>query len=82
MESRYTAGMRKFTERESKLIRKLKDRPPLAILKIAEPCPLHSMCTPLPLFRVYKIDDERFEAEWNSYHELGTKQTFRFEEMN
>jgi hypothetical protein len=40
------------------------------------------MCVPLPLFRVYKIDDGSFEAEWNSYHLAGPKQVFRFEESN
>jgi hypothetical protein len=37
------------------------------------------MCTPLPLFRVYKIDDVSFEAEWNSHHVPGPKQVFQFE---
>jgi hypothetical protein len=32
----------------------------------------------LPLFRVYKIDDTSFEAQWNGYHEQGTTQTFNF----
>lgn len=36
------------------------------------------MCVPLPLFRVYKIDDGNFEAEWNSYHSAGPKQVFQF----
>jgi hypothetical protein len=72
--------MRTFTKAETKLILKLKDLPPQTILKISEPCPLHSVCTPLPLFRVYKIDDSSFEAEWNSYHAPGPKQVFRFEE--
>jgi len=49
------------------------------ILQIKEPCPTHSVCNPLPLFRVYKIDDDTFEAQWNGYHEEGTKQLFRFE---
>jgi hypothetical protein len=60
----------------------LKSLAPQSVLKIAEPCPLHSMCVPLPLFRVYKIDDGSFEAEWNSYHQAGPKQVFRFEESN
>ena len=79
----YTSRMHTFTERENKLISKLKSLAPQAVLKIAEPCPLHSMCVPLPLFRVYKIDDGSFEAEWNSFHNAGPKQVFRFgEERN
>jgi hypothetical protein len=70
-----------FTDREMKLVQKLKGVPAQTILKIAEPCPLHSYCNPLPLFRVYKIDDESFEAEWNSHHEKGTKQAFKFGEI-
>lgn len=70
--------MHTFTERETKLISKLKSKAPQTILKIAKPCPLHSMCVPLPLFRVYKIDDGNFEAEWNSYHSAGPKQVFQF----
>jgi hypothetical protein len=70
--------MHTFTDKESKLIRKLKNMPVQTVLKISEPCPLHSACTPLPLFRVYKIDDGQFEAEWNSYHSIGTRQVFGF----
>ena len=73
--------MQTFTERETKLISKLKPQPPQTVLKIVQPCPLHSMCTPLPLFRVYKIDDTSFEAEWNSHHAPGPKQVFKFEEQ-
>ena len=72
--------MQTFTQPETSLIRKLKDMPMQTILKISEPCPLHSVCTPLPLFRIYKIDDATFEAEWNSHHALGTRQVFRFED--
>jgi len=32
------------------------------------------------LFRIYKIDDESFEAQWNGYHEAGPKQVFRCED--
>ncbi|HLQ78708.1 MAG TPA: hypothetical protein VK210_15220 [Terriglobia bacterium] len=74
--------MRTFTDRESKLITKLKSLSPQTVLKIAEPCPSHSMCVPLPLFRVYKIDDASFEAEWNSHHVAGPRQVFQFEEPN
>jgi hypothetical protein len=74
--------MHTFTEKETQLITRLKDLPVQTVLKISEPCPLHSMCTPLPLFRVYKIDDSSFEAEWNSYHAIGTKQVFTFDGQN
>jgi len=75
----YTSVMHTFTSRENKLISKLKSLAPQSVLKIAEPCPLHSMCVPLPLFRVYKIDDSSFQAEWNSHHQTGPKQVFPFE---
>jgi hypothetical protein len=68
-----------FTDRESKLVRRLRSMPPQTILKIQEPCPLHSVCTPLPLFRVYRVDDSQFEAEWNTHHKAGPKQLFTFE---
>jgi len=74
--------MQTFTDRENKLISKLKSQASQTVLKIAEPCPLHSMCVPLPLFRVYKIDDVSFEAEWNSYHSAGPRQIFQFEKPN
>jgi len=72
--------MTTFTDTELKLIRHLMTQPPQTILQIKEPCPTHSVCNPLPLFRVYKIDDDTFEAQWNGYHEEGTKQVFRFED--
>lgn len=72
--------MTTFTDTELKLIRHLKTQPSQTILQIKEPCPTHSVCNPLPLFRVYKIDDDTFEAQWNGYHEEGTKQLFRFED--
>ena len=71
--------MRTFTGPELKLIEKIAGRPPLTVLQIASVCPTHSVCTPLPLFRIYKIDDASFEAQWNGYHEAGTKQVFQFE---
>ena len=70
--------MTTFTEAELKLIRKLSEQPPQTVLQIRKTCPTHSVCTPLPLFRIYKIDDEAFEAQWNGYHEPGTKQVFQF----
>jgi len=68
-----------FTDAELKLIRKLSTQPPQSVLVIKKACPTHSVCNPLPIFRVYKLDDESFEAQWNDYHEPGTKQVFRFE---
>jgi len=73
--------MRTFTNAELKLISKLTTQQPLTVLQIKDACPTHSVCTPLPLFRVYKIDDNSFEAQWNGYHEQGTKQIFRFDNV-
>jgi hypothetical protein len=72
--------MTTFTEAELKLIRKLATQSAQTVLQIKKACPLHSVCNPLPLFRIYKIDDGSFEAQWNGYHEAGTQQVFRFEE--
>jgi hypothetical protein len=74
--------MTTFTDAELKLIRKLSGQPPQTALSIKKACPTHSVCTPLPLFRVYKIDDASFEAQWNGYHEQGTKQVFEFSNVN
>ena len=74
--------MTTFTDDELKLVRKLASEPSLTVLQIKKACPTHSVCTPLPLFRVYKIDDASFEAQWNGFHEAGPKQVFRFEEAN
>ena len=71
--------MTTFTDAELKLVRKLAMQPPLTVLQIKKACPTHSVCTPLPLFRIYKIDDASFEAQWNGYHDTGPKQVFRFE---
>lgn len=72
--------MKVFTEPELKLIRKLSGQPPQTVSMIRKACPTHSVCNPLPVFRVYKVDDVTFEAQWNGYHERGTAQMFRFEE--
>ena len=69
-----------FTDAELKLIQKLTAQPPQTVLQIKEACPTHSVCNPLPLFRIYKIDDQTFEAQWNGYHEAGTKQVFQFQQ--
>ena len=71
--------MTTFTDAELKLVRKLRTQPSLTVLQIRKACPTHSVCTPLPLFRLYKIDDGWFEAQWNGYHETGLKQMFTFE---
>jgi len=70
--------MKTFSDDELKLTRTLRQRPPHTILSIPQACPLHSYCTPLPLFRIYKIDDDTFEAEWSDVHHPGVRQTFRF----
>ena len=74
--------MKTFTDHELKLIRQLKDRTPDTVLEIKDACLLHSYCSPLPLFRVYKIDDGTFQAQWNDYHKHGVKQVFRFEDIS
>jgi hypothetical protein len=73
--------MHTFSDREMKLVLRLKEQPPETVLRLQDPCPLHSVCTPLPLFRVYKIDDSTFEAQWNDYHNPGTRQVFRFDQV-
>jgi len=73
--------MTTFTDAELKLVRKLTAQQPLSVLQIQQACPTHSVCNPLPLFRVYKIDNDSFEAQWNGYHERGTKQVFRFDNI-
>ena len=70
--------MQMFKEDELKLITRLRGQAPLTVLQIKKPCPTHSVCTPLPLFRIYKVDDASFEAQWNGYHEAGIKQIFNF----
>jgi hypothetical protein len=74
--------MMTFTDAELKVVRKLATEAPLTVLQIKKACPIHSVCNPLPLFRVYKIDDASFEAQWNGFHEVGPKQVFQFERNN
>ena len=74
--------MTTFTDDELKLIRKLSDQPLSTVLQIRKACPTHSVCDPLPLFRVYKMDDSSFEAQWNGYHEPGVRQVFRFQDVS
>ena len=71
--------MNTFTDAEMKLIHKLRGLAPQSVLLIRKSCPTHSVCNPMPLFRIYEIDDASFEAEWNGYHEAGTKQVFTFD---
>ena len=75
------ANMKTFTTKEYKLIQKLRNLPPQATLHVKEPRPNHSFCVPLPLFRVYRVDEETFEAGWNYHHQEGPKQSFRFSEV-
>jgi hypothetical protein len=70
--------MKTFTDPELKLIRKLTSQPAQTVLQIKKACPKHSVCMPLPVFRVYKIDENSFEAQWNGFHEAGPKQIFQF----
>ena len=70
--------MKTFSDREIKLVRKLQEQPAGTILRIQQACPLHSYCSPLPSFRLYKVDDATFEAEWNEIHHPGIKQVFGF----
>jgi len=71
--------MKAFNDREMKLVQKLKDQPAGSILRIQQACLLHSYCNPLPLFRVHRIDDETFDAQWNDQHKPGIKQVFKFD---
>jgi hypothetical protein len=73
--------MKTFTEEELRLIDRLRKAPAQTTLELREPCPTHSVCTPLPLFRVYRSSDGAFEAEWNSHHKKGPKQTFLFADL-
>jgi hypothetical protein len=73
--------MKTFTQRELQLIRKLETVGEQTTLEFRAPCPTHSACVPLPLFRVYRTDGDVFQAEWNDYHQSGPKQEFRFEEV-
>jgi hypothetical protein len=70
-----------FTDRELALIARLTASPPNTTLELREACPTHSVCTPLPLFRVHHDDAETFTAEWNSFHRKGASQSFRFERV-
>ncbi len=73
--------MKTFTDRERRLIQRLRNLSPQATLHLREPCPNHSFCVPLPLFSLYRVDEEIFEAEWNDHHQQGPKQLFRFAEI-
>jgi hypothetical protein len=71
-----------FTERELRFVEKLRTAPVDTTLEIHEPCPTHSVCTPLPLFSIHRDSEDTFVAEWNTYHRRGTRQVFRFDQMD
>ena len=77
-----SSKMKTFTEKEVKLIGKLRRAPSQTTLDIREPCPNHSACNPLPLFRLYRVSEESFEAQWNTHHRRGPTQTFAFADVN
>ena len=79
MPGRKVLDMKRFTTRETKLIAQLKRAPQETIIELREACPSHSACVPLPLFRIQRVG-EGFEAEWNTHHRKGPKQTFRFDD--
>jgi hypothetical protein len=72
--------MKTFTDKELRLIGKLRDAAEQTTLELREPCPNHSACIPFPLFRVYRRDADGFEAEWNDFHRAGPRQQFLFAE--
>ena len=76
---RYTGRVNTFTERELKFVNKLRQSPVDTTLELPEPCPNHSVCTPLPVFRVHRDSEETFTAEWNDWHRKGPRQSFRFD---
>ena len=73
--------MSRFTAQEMKLIAKLRQAPNETALELREACPRHSACVPLPLFRVSRISEEGFQAQWNSHHLRGPNQSFRFDDV-
>ena len=73
--------MKTFSEKESQLVAKLKDAPAQTVLELRESCPSHSYCNPLPLFRLYRVDESTFEAQWNSHHRKGPTQSFEFSDI-
>lgn len=75
---RYTPGVDTFTCRELELVRKLRNEAIDQTLELHEPCPIHSACTPLPVFRVRRESEEEFAAEWNDFHRPGPRQRFEF----
>ena len=73
--------MQTFTEKELKLIEKLKKAPPQTTLEVRDPCPNNSACMPLPVFRLYRSGEDEFAAEWNTHHDKGPKQSFLFADI-
>ena len=76
---RYNHSVKTFTERELKFVRKLRDADIDTTLELHESCPNHSVCTPLPVFRVHRESDDVFNAQWNTHHSRGPQQSFRFD---
>ena len=74
--------MKTFSTRELKVVKKLKQLPPYSTLYLEQSCPNHSSCTPLPLFRVYRLNEETFKAEWNGHHQVGPRQVFQFSALD
>jgi hypothetical protein len=77
----YTQPVDTFTDRERRLIARLTASTPNTTLQFNAPCPTHSVCTPLPLFRVHRDTADTFTAEWNTFHLRGPEQSFRFDEV-
>lgn len=76
---RYTDKVNTFNDQELRFVRKLRTSGVDTTLELHEPCPTHSVCTPLPLFRVHRESEDTFVAEWNLYHRKGPRQLFRFD---
>ena len=79
---RYTYDVNIFTERELKFVERLRDAAIDTTLELHEPCPIHSVCTPLPVFRVHRQSEDAFVAEWNSHHVKGPRQSCGFDGGN
>lgn len=78
----YTGQVEIFTKRELRFVEKLRTAPVDTTLELCESCPVHSVCTPLPLFSIHRGTEETFVAEWNTCHRRGTRQVFRFDEID
>ena len=63
------------------MIRRLAETDVGTVLELDEPCPIHSVCTPFPVFRIRRESQETFVAEWNTHHSKGPRQSFRFDNL-